>query len=43
MSERPFVIGVCGGIGSGKSVVRRVLGLPEAVDFVLEELGLKKK
>ena len=27
MSERPFVIGVCGGIGSGKSVVRRVLGL----------------
>lgn len=27
MSERPLVIGVCGGIGSGKSVVRRVLGL----------------
>ena len=27
MSERPFVIGICGGIGSGKSVVRRVLGL----------------
>lgn len=27
MSKRPFVIGVCGGIGSGKSVVRRVLGL----------------
>ena len=27
MSERPLVIGVCGGIGSGKSVVRKVLGL----------------
>lgn len=27
MSERSLVIGVCGGIGSGKSVVRRVLGL----------------
>ena len=27
MGEQPFVIGVCGGIGSGKSVVRRVLGL----------------
>lgn len=27
MSERALVIGVCGGIGSGKSVVRRVLGL----------------
>lgn len=27
MSKRPLVIGICGGIGSGKSVVRRVLGL----------------
>ncbi len=27
MSKRPFVIGICGGIGSGKSVVRSVLGL----------------
>lgn len=27
MNSRPYVIGVCGGIGSGKSVVRRLLGL----------------